>query len=41
LLAKSGATPAPGTPAQFTEVLRQEVADVTEFFQSPEAQQQQ
>jgi tripartite-type tricarboxylate transporter receptor subunit TctC len=38
LLAKSGATPAPGTPAQFTEVLRQEVADVLEFFQSPEAQ---
>jgi tripartite-type tricarboxylate transporter receptor subunit TctC len=39
LLAKSGATPSPGTPADFEAVLKQEITDVVAFFQSPEAQQ--
>ena len=34
LLAKSGATAAPATPAEFTEVVRQEIAEVEDFIRT-------
>jgi len=39
LMARSGATPAPVTPAEFTEVVKQEIADLMEFLKTADMTQ--
>ncbi len=39
LLAKSGATPTPGGPAQLTQTLAQEIADIVEFIRTADMPQ--
>jgi tripartite-type tricarboxylate transporter receptor subunit TctC len=39
LLAKSGATPTPGSPAQLTQTLTQEIADILEFIKTADMTQ--
>ncbi len=39
LLAKSGATPTPGGPAQLTQTLSQEIADIVEFIKTADMTQ--